>query len=345
MRTKTKLEYIWLDGYEIQNIRSKIKVIDGVSELTINDIPSWSFDGSSTKQATGADSDCVLKPIRLYKNHNRRNYYIVLCEVFGSDGHPHSSNVRAQLRNYDSLNRDKYWFAFEQEFFMYSEGKPLGWTDNMAEQGEYYCGVGSKNVAGRSLSNRHLDKCIDSGINITGTNAEVAKGQWEFQVFAKDGLHACDDLVVANYLLMKEAEKWNIDIEYHPKPIQGDWNGSGCHINFSTEKMREIGGEELFTKVCKLLGQKHQEHMESYGKFNDERLTGSHETQHIDKFSYGVSDRGASIRIPVHTVENGWKGYLEDRRPSSNLNPYLATMKIVDTLWSAFKDSDGNGGM
>ena len=345
MRTKTKLEYIWLDGYKQQNIRSKIKVIDGIKDLTLKEVPEWSFDGSSTKQAEGNKSDCVLKPVRLYKYHTRRNYYLVLCEVFEADGNPHNSNRRSGLRQYDSLKRDEYWVAFEQEYFMYKDGKPFGWTDDMKPQGEYYCGVGAKNAAGRQLSNRHLDKCIDSGINITGTNTEVALGQWEFQIFAENALQACDDLIVANYILIKEAEKWGLEINFHPKPIKGDWNGSGCHVNFSTKKMREEGGEKLFTKICEALGKNHEEHMEHYGDFNEERLTGLHETQHYDKFSYGVSDRGASIRIPISTVENNWKGYLEDRRPSSNLNPYTVIEKIADTLWSMFTPNHGNGGM
>ena len=344
MRIKTKLEYIWLDGYKPSNIRSKIKVIDRVGDFGLKDIPNWSFDGSSTKQARGNDSDCILKPVRLYKYHTRRNYYIVLCEVYRKDEAliakeaPCKSNQRAVLREYDrALIEHDYWFAFEQEYFMYQNGKPFGWTDDMKPQGEYYCGVGAGKASGRQLVKTHLDKCIDSGIGITGINAEVALGQWEYQVFGNNTLKACDDLIVSRYMLEKEAEKWGIAIDYHPKPVKGDWNGSGCHVNFSTKQMRELGGKDMLEDVCETLARKHAEHMSVYGSHNAERLTGDHETQSIDKFSYGVSDRGASIRIPIDVATNGYKGYLEDRRPASNIDPYLVTARIVETLWAQFQ--------
>ena len=337
MKTKTKLEYIWLDGYSPQNIRSKIKIIKSNGYLKLKDIPDWSFDGSSTKQAEGNTSDCILKPVRLYKYHTRRNYHIVLCEVF-----KHHTNTRAKLRSYNTLlKRHDYWFGFEQEYFMYKNDKPIDWYDNMDPQGKYYCGVGTRTVAGRQLSNRHLDKCLDSNIGITGTNAEVALGQWEYQIFRDNTLHACDDLIVSRYMLQKEAEKWGVNISLHPKPIKGDWNGSGCHVNFSTKAMREQGGKKMFDEICEQLRLKHDKHMKVYGLYNDKRLTGLHETQSIDKFTYGVSDRGASIRIPINVSHNDFKGYLEDRRPSSNLDPYLVTARIVNTLWHVFNHVPG----
>ena len=342
MKTKTKLEYIWLDGYSPQNIRSKIKIINSNGNLKLKDIPDWSFDGSSTKQALGNVSDCILKPVRLYNNSfdapdHWDSSYFVLCEVY-----KHHTNTRAKLRSYEVLlNRHDYWFGFEQEYFMYKDGKPLGWTDDMRSQGEYYCGVGTSNVAGRALSEIHLNECLDSDIGITGTNAEVALGQWEYQIFRDSALRACDDLIVSRYILQKEAEANGIDIELHPKPIEGDWNGSGCHVNFSTKEMREGGGKKMFDNICEQLELKHDKHMKVYGLYNDKRLTGLHETQSIDKFTYGVSDRGASIRIPINVSRNDFKGYLEDRRPSSNLDPYLGTARIVNTLWHVFEHVPG----
>jgi glutamine synthetase len=231
---------------------------------------------------------------------------------------------------------NEYWWGFEQEYFMMNRKtkKPLGWPAiGMAEpQGEYYCGVGTKNVQGREIAEHHLHLCLDAGIDITGTNAEVALGQWEYQIFCKDTMKACDDLWMSRYLLFRVAEEAYVDIELHPKPFEGDWNGSGCHINFSNIEMRDNGTKDMMEGICEQLGKNHEAHMEVYGKDNDKRLTGLHETQHISKFSYGVSDRGASIRIPLATSKNEYKGYLEDRRPASNVDPYQATIMIMNTI-------------
>ena len=229
---------------------------------------------------------------------------------------------------------DEWWFGFEQEFFFTDpkSGEPLGWEDGTPkEQGEYYCGVGSANVVGREISDAHLHACLDLGITLTGTNAEVALGQWEYQCFGK-GIKAADDLWVSRYLLFKIAEEFGVGVNIHPKPKTGDWNGSGMHSNFSNEEMRTKGSKELFEGMCEKLGKVHDEGIASYGSDNDMRLTGLHETQKITEFSYGVSDRGASIRIPVYTVEHDWNGYLEDRRPASNADPYKILAHIVGTL-------------
>ncbi|MEL0008610.1 MAG: glutamine synthetase beta-grasp domain-containing protein [Flammeovirgaceae bacterium] len=336
MSQKSKLEYIWLDGFKpTQSLRSKTRIERDFSGK-IEDCPMWSFDGSSTQQAEGNDSDCLLKPVAIFPDPDRSNGYLVMTEVLNSDGTPHESNGRATIDDDDN----DFWFGFEQEYFLNdpTTNLPLGFPENgyPSPQGQYYCSVGAKNAFGRDIVEDHLDQCLEAGINVEGINAEVATGQWEYQVFAKGAKNAGDQVWVARYLAERNAEKWGVSIDLHPKPIKGDWNGSGMHANFSNEVMRTKGGEELFNKICEAFdGKNIKNHMDVYGAHNEERLTGLHETQSIDKFSYGVSDRGASIRIPIGTVEDGWVGRLEDRRPASNGDPYKIASVIVSTTKSA----------
>ncbi len=329
---KSKLEYIWLDGYApTQNMRSKTKLIDNFSGK-LEDCPIWSFDGSSTKQAEGSSSDCLLKPVAIYVDPVRTNGYLVMTEVLNPDGTPHESNTRATINDDDN----DFWFGFEQEYFIMDVdtqlplGFPLGGYPG--PQGLYYCSVGGKNTHGRDLVEEHADLCLEAGINFEGINQEVACGQWEFQLFAKGAKKAGDEIWVARYLLDRLTESYGYYIEYHPKPIKGDWNGSGMHANFSNTLLRTCGSKEIYEKVCESFRSLTKEHIEVYGEFNDERLTGKHETASINDFSYGISDRGASIRIPIITIENGWKGYLEDRRPASNANPYTVASRIIETV-------------
>ena len=329
---KTKIEYVWLDGYKPEpNLRSKIKVEEWDSP---DRGPSaWSFDGSSTQQASGSKSDCILMPVQLYNNPFLSNAYLALCEVLNPDGSAHASNVRATLPD-DQHLLDNWWFGFEQEYVFETNNRILGFPEEgyPKPQGEYYCGSGPANVAGREISDTHLELCLEAGLDITGTNAEVMIGQWEYQCFGQGIRKSADDLWISRYIMQRLTEKYHVDVNWHPKPIAGDWNGSGMHTNFSNNEMRETGGESMLTHICEKLRLKHSEHISQYGSDNDQRLTGLHETQHINEFSYGVSDRGASIRIPIATVDNEWKGYLEDRRPSSNADPYKVVRAIINTV-------------
>ncbi|MEJ2585085.1 MAG: glutamine synthetase beta-grasp domain-containing protein [Robiginitalea sp.] len=333
---KAKLEYIWLDGYlPTANLRSKTKIESDFSGK-LEDCPIWSFDGSSTQQAEGGSSDLLLKPVAIFPDPARENGYLVMTEVLNPDSTPHETNSRAMI---DEDADEDFWFGFEQEYFIMDThtqlplGFPIGGYPG--PQGLYYCSVGGRNTHGREVVERHADYCLQAGLNFEGINQEVACGQWEFQIFAKGAKNAGDQVWVARYLLDRLTEEYGYYIEYHPKPVKGDWNGSGMHANFSNTLLRTCGSREIYERVCEAFRPVTEEHIEVYGEFNDERLTGKHETQAIHEFSYGISDRGASIRIPILTVEKGWKGWLEDRRPASNADPYRVAGRIIKTVQSA----------
>ena len=334
---KYKLEYIWLDGYEpVPNLRSKTTIKEFSKAPTLKDLPMWGFDGSSTRQAEGKSSDCLLKPVASYVDPTRENGYLVMCEVLLPDGKPHPSNARASIHDDPDT-----WFGFEQEYFLYKDGAPLGFPKGgfpSEGQGRFYCGVGFNAVGdiARDIVEEHLDICLEMGINHEGINAEVAKGQWEFQIFGKGSKKAADEIWLARYVLMRVCEKYGVDVEFHCKPLgkDVDWNGSGMHCNFSTKFMREKGGKKYFEKLMAAFDKFKDEHIAVYGPDNHFRLTGLHETQSIDKFSYGVADRGASIRVPHSFVNNEYKGYLEDRRPNSQGDPYKIASRVLQTIKS-----------
>lgn len=332
---KSKLEYIWLDGNSpTQTLRGKTMVRSDFGG-TLEECPTWSFDGSSTAQADGSSSDLLLKPVAIIPDPGRKNAYLIMTEVLNSDGTPHATNGRATIDEAD--DDDDFWFGFEQEYFLWDPvtDRPPGFpaAGYPEPQGPYYCSVGAKNAFGREIIEEHLDMSLEAGLNVEGINGEVAAGQWEFQIFAKGAKRAGDEIWLGRYLLERVAEDHGLAINYHPKPLgETDWNGSGMHANFSNGVMRESGDQEVFNKVCEEFGKNIERHMSVYGADNDQRLTGEHETQSINEFSYGVSDRGASIRIPIGTVEDGWKGRLEDRRPASNADPYTVAAAIVKTV-------------
>ncbi len=325
-----------MDGSKpTQGLRSKTKIEPDFSGK-LEDCPVWSFDGSSTQQAVGRSSDCLLKPVFICNDPPRKEAYLVMCEVMNADGTAHESNARATISDDDN----DFWFGFEQEYFLWDPetNLPLGFPVNgyPAPQGPYYCGVGAKNAFGRDIVEEHLDVCLEAGLNVEGINAEVAAGQWEFQIFSKSGKDAGDQIWVARYLLERIGETYDVSINWHCKPLgDTDWNGSGMHANFSNSILRTAGKKETYDKICQSFEPYIKEHIEVYGADNDKRLTGLHETQSIDQFSYGISDRGASIRIPIATVERGWKGWLEDRRPNSAADPYKVAARIIKTVETA----------
>ncbi|HJR25132.1 MAG TPA: glutamine synthetase [Acidimicrobiales bacterium] len=328
-----KAEYLWIDGTEpTAKLRSKTKILaDGTKEL-----PIWGFDGSSTNQAPGDKSDCVLQPVFSCPDPIRGgDNILVMCEVLYIDMTPHVSNTRRPCADTAEKYADQEpIFGIEQEYTFFKDGRPYGFPFGgfPAPQGGYYCGVGADEVYGRDVVEAHLDACLQAGLHISGINAEVMPGQWEFQVGPVAPPQVADELWIARWLLYRIAEDFGVSATLDPKPVKGDWNGAGAHTNFSTKAMRE--GYDPVITACEALGKKIDEHIAVYGHGIEDRLTGLHETAPYNVYSYGVSDRGASVRIPWQ-VEQEKKGYIEDRRPNANCDPYLVTQIIVDTVCSA----------
>ena len=369
-------EYVWIDGDG--GLRSKTKTInvDNLLDklMRVDQYPIWNYDGSSTKQANGDDSEVLLYPVAIYKdpfmfNSASMKHVLVLCETQYPDGSVPKTNNRRKAVEIFNKNLDaKPWYGIEQEFYLFGANESqivnditeAKYRDNIVfgsvfnnpkEQGNYYCGAGGENVFGRDYTRETYLKCIDAGLNVSGMNAEVGPGQWEIQVGPCEGIEAGDQLTIMRYIMLRVSEKYKLNVVLDPKPLIGDWNGSGCHTNYSTKYMREgieysndeiavamqkgnkkvsKNGLEVIYDAIEKLGKKHQEHMEVYGVDNDKRMTGKHETASYETFSSGVADRSASIRIP-REVEKNKQGYLEDRRPGSNMDPYLVTSKLFET--------------
>ncbi|MBI4393188.1 MAG: glutamine synthetase beta-grasp domain-containing protein [Euryarchaeota archaeon] len=329
-------EYIWMDGATpTQQLRSKTKILDVDHVESLTDIPEWGYDGSSTGQAPGDKSDCVLTPVSFFKDPIRGEpNVLVMCEVMNADGTPHVTNTRSKLRAVaEKTAKTEPWFGIEQEYTLWRGAKPLGWPENgfPAPQFGYYCGIGADEVFGRALVERHTKACIEAGLKISGTNAEVMPAQWEFQIGPVGPLEVADQLWVARWLLYRLGEDLDISATLYPKPVKGDWNGTGAHTNFSTKDMRAAGGMKYIEQACLALEKAHAKHIAEYGAHNEERLTGRHETAPITEFRWGISDRGASVRIPLATSKKG-AGYLEDRRPAANMDPYRVTRLLLETV-------------
>ena len=196
-----KAEYIWIDGTKpTAKMRSKTKVIANGEEPGI-----WGFDGSSTQQATGDNSDVVLNPVLVLPDPLRGgDHVLVMTETLLTDMTPHPTNTRAACaavsEKYGSFDT---WFGIEQEYTFFDGIKPLGWPDNgfPAPQGGYYCGVGADEVFGREVVEDHMDACLEAGIHLSGINAEVMPGQWEFQIGPVGSTRAADELWLARWLL------------------------------------------------------------------------------------------------------------------------------------------------
>lgn len=346
------LEYIWIDPHN--NIRSKTRIVKknfsnnvflNFSDIIMN---IWSFDGSSTGLASTSNSEITLSPVKYVPDPirsksfvdtstNLYHCYVVLCQCLDSNNLPIDCNSRFDssliLKSCDSF---KPWFGFEQEFVLYdsSSNLPLGWSSSSgpAPQGNFYCGNGSKFVFGRHIIDQHLRICLEAGLDICGTNAEVMPGQWEFQIGPTLGIDAADQLWIARFFLIRLCEQFNVHVSFNPKPeSSGDWNGSGLHTNFSCLQSRQDNGIDFIYSLLDKLSKTHKNDLLFYGN-NDQRLTGSFETSDPLTFSFGVGDRSASVRIPLH-VAHSKKGYFEDRRPASDADPYLVSKCLCSSMF------------
>ena len=347
---KVIIEYVWIGGSN--ELRSKTRICDFEKNMSLKKInknichyiSKWNYDGSSTKQASGDDSEVIIYPCKAIKCPFRKgNNLIVMCDTYTPKDEPLETNKRFTacelFEECDNFDEDKPWYGMEQEFFMMDckTNKPLGFENIVnkelepKEQGQYYCSVGSVNNFGRNIMEKVLENMLYSDLDVSGINAEVAPGQWEYQIGPVCGIDAGDQLWLSRYILERTCEEYNVMINYEPKLSNyTNWNGSGMHTNFSTKKMRESNGIKYIKKAIKRLSKKHKEHMKVYGDNNEGRMTGEHETASYDKFSWGVADRGASVRVGNDVNQNGC-GYFEDRRPGANADPYLVTAMIYNT--------------
>jgi glutamine synthetase len=353
------LEYVWLDA--ANNFRSKTKIINNnqINISDINTLPEWNYDGSSTGQAIGTDSEIFLKPRVVFPDPFRQNQqfsaYLVWCDMVDKTSTSLENSTRHIAVEVFNKHVDaEPWFGLEQEYFIIdSKTKfPLGFNFSREHvviepesQGKYYCGVGAGCALGREIPEKHMEYCLYAGIKICGLNGEVAPGQWEYQIGPCVGIDAGDHLWISRYILNRIAESYDFEISYHPKPLSkllgpnADWNGSGCHTNFSTKLMREPNGIQHIYKALERLGKNHTLHMKYYGTENNLRMSGKHETSSFDNFTFGRANRGASVRIP-NVVLNENSGYFEDRRPAANCDPYLVTSLILSTCENPAFDKD-----
>lgn len=335
---RVQATYLWIDGTG-ENIRLKDRVLDKIPS-GVQDLPKWQYDGSSTYQAAGENSDTTLVPRAIYKDPFKpgKNDIIVMCDTYNADGKPTASNKRAACAEaMEKVASHESWFGIEQEYTLLDvDGRPFGWPANgfPAPQGPYYCGVGADRVYARDLVEAHAIACLYAGIDFAGTNAEVMPAQWEYQVGPSLGIKAADDLWVSRYILHRIAEEYGVVVTFDPKPMEGQWNGAGAHTNFSTKAMRANGGIKAIEEAIQKLSKHQERHIRAYdpkeGKDNIRRLVGRLETSSIDKFSWGVANRAVSVRIPRGVADAG-KGYLEDRRPSSNCDPYAVCDALIRT--------------
>lgn len=346
MSVTLAVEYVWCSGADSHHdLRTKVKSVpvpaadvagfqqDPSSLLKV--LPVWNFDGSSTGQALGKDTEILIRPVAVYPHPfiSEVPAFVALTECFLPSGEPTPDNTRFIARTVfedEKAKGLKPWFGLEQEYVLCHGTRPLGWPSNNGDpkpQGPYYCSTGASVAHGRKYAQRHYILCLKMGLKISGTNAEVMPGQWEYQVGPCEGIESGDHLLLSRWVYLRMLEDDGIDVNFDSKPKKGDWNGSGMHCNFSTQPMREDGGLAVIEKAIEALSKTFHKDVAVYGGDNNERLSGKHETSRLDMFNCDVGTRNTSCRIPNETKKNG-KGYFEDRRPSSSADGYLVSSRL-----------------
>ena len=227
-------EYIWIGGSGPLDIRSKTKCLDSIPGSP-SELPEWNYDGSSTNQAPGEDSEVLLIPRAIYKDPFRGgdNILVVADTYVPADRTPLPTNTRAGAALiFESVKEHEVWFGIEQEYTLFQGGRPLGWPTCTsrsfsgpsvqigypAPQGPYYCAVGADVSFGREVVEAHLKLCLAAGVKISGVNGEVMPGQWEYQVGPCVGISASDQMLVSRYLMMRVGEMFDVVVRCDGSP-------------------------------------------------------------------------------------------------------------------------------
>uniref|UniRef100_A0A914DZH4 glutamine synthetase n=1 Tax=Acrobeloides nanus TaxID=290746 RepID=A0A914DZH4_9BILA len=334
---KIKVEYVWIN-VSGQTFQSKTRTLD-FEPKTLSDVPMWTCVYDPVKET-------YLKPVGLYNDPFRlAPHKIVFCETLEKDMNPSFFNSRQRCNEVMEAAKDQHpWFGMEQEYTLLGADKhPLGWPKdgfpapqvNAEGLAVYQMASGTGTVMGRKISECHYAACLYAGLSIAGTNAEELLSEWEYQIGPVEGIHLGDQVWMSRFLLYRVAEQFDVIVTFNPKIAAGDWSGAGCHCNFSTEKMRQPGGLKVILEACEKLSKAHKEHLAYYdaaqGKDNARRMIGRSTAPPLEECVVGIMNRTASIRVPLMVEQNGC-GYLEDRRPAANCDPYLVTEAIVKTV-------------
>ncbi|EHB11474.1 Glutamine synthetase [Heterocephalus glaber] len=228
----------------------------------VEELPGWNFDGSSTFQSEGSNSDMYLIPVAMFqdpfcKDPNK----LVFCEVFKCNWKPAETNLRHTCKwIMDMVCNQHPWFRMGQEYtLMGTDGHPFCWLSSgfPGLQGPYYHGVGAENAYVGDAVEAHYRACSYAGVKITRRNAEVMPAQWEFQVGPSEGISMGDHLWEARFISHCVCEDFGVMATFDPKPIPGNWNGAGCHTNFSMKAMWEENGLKSIEEAIKKLSKRH----------------------------------------------------------------------------------------